>query len=146
MADVAEMFHQVNIRVEHRSSQRFLRRGQRRDGEPDVYEMMAMMFGAVSSPSQAQFVKNFNARQLEVTLPGVMRAITLQHYVDDYLDSADTEEEAIKLINDVRATHKSGVFRLTKFSSNSQKVRNSIPEEDRAVTNESEVERVLGLK
>lgn len=146
MADIAEMFHQVNIRPEDRCSQRFLWRGTRRDGDPDEYEMMAMMFGAVSSPSQAQYVKNFNARQLESTYPGVTRAITLQHYVDDYLDSTDTVEEAINLIKAVCATHNNGGFRLMKFLSNSQTVQESIPVEERAIPAESGIERVLGLK
>lgn len=55
-SDIAEMFHQVQIRPEDRDSQRFLFRGKDRNRAPDVYRMKAMMFGAISSPSCAQFV------------------------------------------------------------------------------------------
>lgn len=146
MADITEMFHQIVIRKEDRNSQRFLWRGMRRTGEPDIYVMNRMIFGAISSPSQAQFVKNYNARAMEPTFPGVTRAITQQHYVDDYFDSVDTEDEAIRLIQNVRAAHEHGGFKLVKFMSNSKSVYESIPVEDRATRSEEGIERVLGIK
>ncbi|XP_058827204.1 uncharacterized protein LOC131687167 [Topomyia yanbarensis] len=71
VADIKEMFHQVLIRREDQDSQRFLWRGMNRMDPPSVYLMMLMIFGAVSSPSMAQFIKNFNAKELEEKYPGV---------------------------------------------------------------------------
>lgn len=130
-SDIAEMFHQVEIRPEDRDSQRFFFRGKDRNRPPDVYRMRVMMFGAVSSPSCAQFVKNENAKSFEKIFPGVERAIVKQHYVDDYVDSTDTVEEAITLASNVTSVHKKGGFRLVKWISNSEEFMRSIPEEMR---------------
>lgn len=92
------LFHQIFIRAEDQNSQRFYWRGMDRTKKPDIYVMVAMIFGAVSSQSIAQFVKNFNAQELEEKLPGVLRAIVEQHYVDDYFDGRDTVEEAVRMI------------------------------------------------
>lgn len=145
IADIAEMFHQVQIRPQDRCSQRFLFRGERRTGEPDTYEMIRLIFGAVSSPSIAQFIKNYNAKLYETTCEGVSRAIIQQHYVDDYFDAADTPEQAIELITNVIKAQKDAGFKLTKFISNDQSVTNALPEEDRAKAGEDGMVRVLGL-
>ena len=62
-ADIKEMFHQVMMKDEDRASQRFLCRGMSRDQPPPprTFQMEAMSFGAVCSPSSAQYVKNRNA-------------------------------------------------------------------------------------
>lgn len=59
--DNQEIFHQVIIRQEERCNQRFLRRDGDESRNPDIYEINVMIFGAVSSPSTAQFVKKKNA-------------------------------------------------------------------------------------
>lgn len=145
IADITEMFHQIAIREEDRCSQRFLFRGMNRTGDADVHEMMRMMFGAVSSPSQAQFVKNKNAELLEEKYPGIARAIRKQHYVDDYVDCADNISEAIERIEAVVNAHKEGGFKLVKFVSNSPEVIESLPAEIRGEPAKDGVERVLGL-
>ena len=118
-----------------------------RTESPDVYVMKAMIFGAVSSPSIAQFIKNFNAKELDAEFPGVERAIVEQHYVDDYFDCAETPEEAIRLIASVITAHERGGFELVKFASNSRTVLASL---NPSLVAESSmlngVTRVLGLK
>ncbi|XP_055543499.1 uncharacterized protein LOC129729046 [Wyeomyia smithii] len=144
MADIKEMFHQILIRQMDQNSQRFFWRGMDRTSAPQVYVMMAMIFGAVSSPSIAQFIKNFNARELEDRFPGVERAIVRQHYVDDYFDSTDSEIEAIILAKNVIEAHKQGGFKLVKFVSNSSAVLKSL---DPAMRAEPKADvHVLGLQ
>lgn len=106
---------------------RGLFRGMGRTNDPDIYVMEAMIFGAVSSPSVAQFVKNENAKNLESECPGITKAIHLQLYVDDYFDCFDTEEEAVRMVQNVIQAHKQGGFELVKWISNSPKVMQSIP-------------------
>lgn len=145
-ADIREMFHQVMIRPEDRDSQRFLFRGLDRDREPDVYRMKAMIFGAVSSPSMAQFVKNENAKRMEDQYPGVVRAITQQHYVDDYFDCADTVEEANQIASNVITVHKTGGFELVKWISNSKEFMDAIPDQLKLPESDKIMTvRVLGL-
>ncbi|XP_058817877.1 uncharacterized protein LOC131681183 [Topomyia yanbarensis] len=145
VADIKEMFHQVLIRREDQDSQRFLWRGMNRMDPPSVYVMMVMIFGDVSSPSMALFIKNFNAKELEEKYPGVERAVVKQHYVDDYFDCADTEEAAIEMVQRVIKVHEQGGFKLLKFSSNSRAVLDSLDPEIVAEQKQDGI-RVLGIK
>ena len=95
--DIREVFHQVKIMEKDTPAQRFLWRDMACSSPPEVYQMEVMIFGAVSSPCSAQFAKNVNAQRFADTLPEAVDAILKKHYMDDYLDSADTELEAIKL-------------------------------------------------
>jgi len=61
--DIKDMFHRVYIQPDDRVSQKFLLRGTRRDIEPEVYEMLVMIFGATCSPRSAQFTKNLNTKE-----------------------------------------------------------------------------------
>lgn len=145
-ADIKEMFHQVLIRPLDRNSQRFLFRGMNRDNAPEIYQMKAMIFGAVSSPSIAQYVKNFNAINLEEQIPGIVDAITKQHYVDDYFDSLNTPNEAIDQANNVMKAHKMGGFELVKWISNSKDFMNAIAVDLRLPDHDkTETVRILGL-
>lgn len=151
-ADIKEMFHQVRIRDEDCSAQRFFWRGMNRSRSPDIYEMKAMTFGATSSPCMAQFVKNRNAEEHYDIFPAAARAIVEKHYVDDYLDSTETEEEAITLISEVIKIHKKAGFDICNWISNRKKVIDKIPENLRSKNQENvnsflqqSTERVLGL-
>jgi len=147
--DIKEMFLRVRISEKDRQAQRFLWRDDR-SSAPAVYEMTSMIFGATSSPCSAQFVKNENARLLSSDYPEAARAIIERHYMDDYLDSSDTEAEASKLISDVIHVHGQGGFEIRNWVSNSSAVMNSIPEKLRATSgavamNCDNIERMLGL-
>jgi len=124
-----------------------------RDKSPDVYQMNVMVFGATCSPSSAQFVKNANAEDFKDKYPVACQAIKRKFYVDDYLDSTSTIEEAQALIRDVIKINKKASFSVCNWTSNSKEVMESIPEELRAkewknmnICEETmEAGRVLGL-
>lgn len=118
-ADIREMFHQIRIRKEDQSGQRFLWR-ENKDQEPTVYAMEAMIFGAVPSPYSAQYAKNRNALDFKENFPEAVEAIIKRHYMDDYLDSANSPEEAIKLVKDVIYIHSKGGFEIRSWASNSE--------------------------
>lgn len=81
--DLREMFHQIRIREEDCSSQRFL---WREPGNQNIQtiEMRVMIFGAISSPYVAQEVKNRNALEYRESYPEAYDAIVHRHYMDDY--------------------------------------------------------------
>ncbi|XP_054290773.1 uncharacterized protein LOC129005790 [Macrosteles quadrilineatus] len=91
--DIQEMFHQVRIRKEDVDSQRFLWR-EDPNNKPDTYIMEAMIFGSTCSPSTALYVVNSNAKRFLQIYPEASKAIFCSEYMDDLLDSTDTEEEA----------------------------------------------------
>lgn len=64
--------------------------------------------------------------------PEKAQAIRKNFYVDDCLKSALDEDTAITLRAELRSMLAKGGFRLTKWSSNSRKLPNSIPEDERA--------------
>ncbi|XP_036335546.1 uncharacterized protein LOC118745966 [Rhagoletis pomonella] len=120
--DIREMFHQIRIREEDRCAQRFLWRDGDNSREPDVLEMKVMTFGAACSPCAAQYVKTLNALEYQTQAPRAVQAILERHYVDDFVDSFDNEEEATEVAQKVRAIHKQAGFDLRNFTSNSDKV------------------------
>lgn len=149
--DIKEMFHQVHIRKDDQNSQRFLWRTNS-SGLVDTYVMIAMTFGATCSPSTAQYVKNLNAMQFEKTNPKAVKAIIENHYVDDYVKSFNTEEEAIEITKDVTQIHKHGGFILRNFISNSKKVIEEINESNECdnlvnlnMSKEVSVDKILGM-
>lgn len=153
IGDIKEMFPQVKIRLQDQSSQRFLWRSMETNREPDTYQMTSMIFGASCSPASAQYVKNRNAEEFREEYPEAFKAITQRHYMDDYLDSVKSEEEAIKRINEVQEIHSRGGFLICNWLSSSDAVLQHIPEKLRAknkclqlnANNENLIERVLGL-
>ncbi|XP_053699180.1 uncharacterized protein LOC128746160 [Sabethes cyaneus] len=125
--DVKEMFHQMKIRVEDRQKQRFLYRKDPND-PPSIYVMDVATFGSTCSPCSAQFVKNKNADEFAGRYPEAAAAIIKRHYVDDYFDSVESVEEAVKLAREVRLVHRKGGFEIRNWVSNSPEVLQSLGE------------------
>ncbi|XP_062533692.1 uncharacterized protein LOC134202689, partial [Armigeres subalbatus] len=149
-SDIQEMFHQVRIREEDKNSQRFLWRADP-SMKPEVHLMDVATFGSTCSPASAQFVKNRNAELHRQLYPEAAKAIVNDHYVDDYLASFGTEEEAVQVARDVRLVHANGGFSLHNWRSNSREVLKQLDVVQPA-TNKSlllaqseNTERVLGM-
>lgn len=150
-ADIGEMFMQVKLRKEDRDALRYLWRRDRRDDKPpEEYRMTSLIFGASSSPSTAIFVKNLNAEANQQTHPEAAIAIKEKHYVDDYLDSFRTIEDAIRITKGVRDVHQKAHFILKQWKSNSTKLLEALGEQKASedaelYETEQKTERVLGL-
>ncbi|XP_055590411.1 uncharacterized protein LOC129742523 [Uranotaenia lowii] len=147
--DLKEMFHQIKIRSEDLSAQRFLWRDDP-SAKPEVYTMDVATFGSACSPCSAHYIKNLNARDYEDKYPEAAEAIINGHYVDDYLDSKDTEEQIISLTNDIRFVHRQGGFEIRNFRSNSSYVLKAIgeiplPPKELGIF-PKEIESVLGIQ
>ncbi|XP_054277733.1 uncharacterized protein LOC128996429 [Macrosteles quadrilineatus] len=149
--DIQEMFHQVRIRKEDVDSQRFLWR-EDPNNEPDTYIMEAMIFGSTCSPSTALYVVNSNAKRFLQIYPEASKAILCSEYMDDLLDSTDTEEEARIRIQQITEIHKSGGFKICNWLSNSKEILLEIPEDlktnsTKQLQPESRLptERILGM-
>ncbi|XP_055594694.1 uncharacterized protein LOC129745574 [Uranotaenia lowii] len=117
-ADIKEMFHQVKIRKEDRDCQRLLWRENVKE-RPKIYIMDVATFGSTCSPCSAQYVMNLNASEHEQDFPDAAEAIKKRHYMDDWMDSVDGVEQAVKLALEVRTIHSNGGFQLHNWLSNS---------------------------
>lgn len=148
--DLKQMFHQFRIRQDDVQSQRFLYRDNPSE-EVKTFAMDVGSFGATCSPCQAQYIKNLNATEHAAEFPEAAKAIVDKHYVDDYLDSFDSEAEAIKVALEVKEVHTRGGFEIRNWHSNSNALLERVGEPKQAqstvisIDAESEAERVLGL-
>ncbi|XP_058456625.1 uncharacterized protein LOC131434022 [Malaya genurostris] len=148
-ADICEMFHQIFIRSEDRSAQLFLWRDDTCT-DFDVFAMDVATFGSTCSPSAAQFVKNRNAEEFAEQYPLASEAIIKHHYVDDFLYSAHTEEEMIRLALQVKLVHSKAGFNIRNWLSNSPNVSVRVGEQQaepsvKFVDKSTVYERVLGM-
>ncbi|XP_053691610.1 uncharacterized protein LOC128740123 [Sabethes cyaneus] len=148
--DIQEMFLQIGIRKPDKSALLFLFRNS--SSQPMITMVSDVaIFGASCSPAQSQFVKNLNATENEREYPRAAAAIRNRHYVDDYLDSVDTEEEAIELALEVAEVHKKAGFHIRNWVSNRPRLLDAIGEinpatvKDLSLNNQSGFERLLGI-
>nr|XP_049467061.1 uncharacterized protein LOC125908380 [Anopheles coluzzii] len=148
-ADVKEMFLQIMIRKEDKHAQRFLWRYEPTD-ELKTYIVDVVMFGSACSPATAQYVKNRNAREHMEQFPRAVEGIIESTYVDDFLDSFETEEEACQVSHDVREIFRNGGFELRNWTSNSMELMRCLGEANGDIKCLSsmgdEAERVLGMR
>ena len=155
MGDIEAMYYQVTVPERHHKYLRFLwwPNGEL-NKEPKEYEMHVHLFGALSSPSCANFALRQAAADNESKF-GMETANILRNdfYVDDLLKSIADEEEAIEMLENVQEMCALGGFNLTKFTSNSRKVIESIPASKRSPSLENleilepklPIERALGV-
>ena len=154
MADIEAMYYQVTV---PESQRRYLNFVWWTNGNvhepPEDYEMCVRPFGAVSSPSCA----NYALRQTAVDNKerygsGTAEVLHKDFYVEDMLKSTEDEKEAIQLVKGTQSMCASGGFNLTKFVCNNFKVIESLDLEKRCdalkkfkVSGIFPVERVLGV-
>ncbi|XP_062556945.1 uncharacterized protein LOC134221776 [Armigeres subalbatus] len=147
--DIKEMYLQVRVCKADKRARFVFRESPSKVVK--VYVIDVTLFGATSSPCTAQFVKNRNAQEYAVQFPEAARAIVENHYVDDYFDSVDTVEEAVKRAQEVKYVHAKGGFEIRNWVSNSEEFLQTIGEQtdDRCIQiledKESNLERVLGI-
>ncbi|XP_055633596.1 uncharacterized protein LOC129773944 [Toxorhynchites rutilus septentrionalis] len=148
--DIKEMFHQIQIRREDRQAQRFLWRDE--PGKPaQEYVMDVATFGSTCSPCSAHYVKNKNAEEWKHQFPKAAAAIIENHYVDDYLDSLDTDEEAVELALEVKKVHAKAGFEIRNWLSNSELVTRRVGDSSQQITKNfmadkgTSTEKVLGM-
>lgn len=77
--------------------------------------------------------------------------IIRKHYIDDYLDCANSDKEAIEIIQEVRRIQNVGGFDLLNLISNSKQIMNILSTNDVTCTyinldfNEFSIQRGLGI-
>ncbi|XP_062558149.1 uncharacterized protein LOC134223027 [Armigeres subalbatus] len=149
--DIREMFLQIKLQPADRHAQLFLFRSSP-DEAVQTYAIDVTMFGSTCSPSSAQYVKNVNAEQFSEYYPRATVAIREHHYVDDYLDSFRTVNEAVQMVNDVKYVHSRGGFEIRNFLSNRAEVLRRTgeiepePSKDFALVRAEIIESVLGMR
>lgn len=145
--DIKQMFHQIKVREIDQTAQRFLWRYDKND-PPTIYVMQVLTFGSTCSPSSAIYVMRLNASEFKNKYPRAVSAIIDNHYIDDYVDSMDDENELLKIVLKVREIHKAGGFEMRNWLSNSSVILKSLKENANTATkniNDSFINKILGI-
>ena len=122
--DIEAMYHMTYVYEQDRNMLRFLWSNGLNDS-PEVYRMKVNIFGGVWSGAAAIFCLQECGKEAESE--SVRKSIMNSFYVDDWLQSADSEEEVQELVSGVRSCLKGGGFRLCKMTGSAEIV-NCIPD------------------
>ena len=153
MADIQEMFYQVQVPASDFNFLRFLwwPNGDTSQ-EMKEFVMKKHIFGSVSSPGCANFALQKCAKDNYNFSPEAARTIERSFYIDDCLKSVPSVEAAVKLVDELKQLCAKGGFNLTKFVSNRPEVTESLPNIDKTELMKSAelgcdaiVERALGV-
>ena len=144
IGDIEAMFYQVQVPDNQRGFLRHLWwENNNLEGDLVDYEMCVHVFVGSSSPGCCNYALRKtavdNASDFNV---GVAETLMNNFYIDDLVNSVESEDSAILLIQDVRKICQHGGFNLTKFShhggfnltkftSNRKGVLKSVPENHR---------------
>ena len=126
-----------------------------RTNEPvQIYEYQRHVFGAKSSPTCANYALKRVGLDNEKEYPIATKAIQNNFYMDDFIKSVETPEEAIEVFNQLQPLLSQNGFELKKWISNNDAVTKAIPEDLKPISNTKQVEvepstegsSVLGLQ
>ena len=132
ICDIAEMYLRIEVAPEDRSCQRFLWRSMDQQKEPEEFEFNRVVFGVNSSPFHAQFVSQFHAERHKDELPLAAETVSKSTYMDDSMDSMSDDSQGIELYKQLEELWNKAGMHARKWMSNSTKVLEKIPIEDRA--------------
>ena len=133
------MFLQVQVPDQDRSCVRFLWRP--RTNEPvQIYEYQRHVFGARSSPTCTNYALKRVGLDNEEEYPIAAKAIQNNFYMDDFIKSVETREEAVQVFNHLRPLLSKHGFELKKWISNNDAVTEAIPENLNSISYTKQVE------
>ncbi|KRZ52845.1 hypothetical protein T02_1196 [Trichinella nativa] len=127
-ADVKEMFSQVAVPPADSDMLAFLWTSSV-DREPDVYVNQRHVFGATCSPAVANFALREAAKRKDAAIAQIVNEA---FYMDDLYWSDDNEDVVIQRSHELKTAFREACFELSKWVSNSRKVIETWPMEERA--------------
>ena len=136
-ADIEAMFMQIGIQPKDQDYLRFL---WTEDGNEKIFKYNRLIFGATCS-SCAIFVLHKCANDHKQEHPEAYTSIMQQFYMDDFMQTYPSEEEARRSAEEIKTVLHTGGFNLTKFLSNRPAALENLLEEDKA---EMKAQRILG--
>ena len=101
VCDVAEIYLRIQLSEKDIPLVRFLWRDLNQSCPSDVYEFGRVVFGLNSLPFTVQYVTQQHAKQFSEEFPCASETVLKSTYMDDSMDSVDTEEESIGLYREL---------------------------------------------
>ena len=130
-ADIEAMLFQVAVPNDEKRCLRFLW-GEDPEQKIEVYEYTRHFFGAKSSPNCANYAVHQVAKDNAVYDESLVRTVQRNFYMDHFLKSVRTPQEAIKIYQKLRVILIKGGFNLTEWITSNEEVKSHIPETDRS--------------
>ena len=119
MGDIRNFFYMIECAPEDAPALRFLWWEDESMTKIVVAQSTVHIFGTASSPPIANFVVRRHAERVKDLYPvEVYWAILMSLYVDDFLHSIDSVEEAIEMKKNISEALSRGGFTMTKWKSN----------------------------
>ena len=151
-ADIEGLFLQVGVIPKDQPSLRFLWR-EDPAAEIAVYQYVRHIFGSKDLPTCANYALKRTGSDNKDTFPEAAKSVHRNFYMDDYLESSPTVEEASNKAKDLVTLLAKGGFNLTKFVSNInhlgaelQQSGELAPTDEKMIPKPEESSHVLGLK
>ena len=132
IGDISEMYLQVKVKEEDRSLFRFLWQYLDEKKSPVIHEFTSIMFGMNAAPFALQYVVRDNAEKHQTEYSLGAETVLEPIYMDDTMDSTKTEDDAMYLYEELKKLWKVCGMKPHKWLSNSRKVLDQIPIEERA--------------
>ena len=111
------------------------------DSNEKIFKYNRLIFGATCSPSCAIFVPQKFANDHKQEHPEAYTSIMQQFYMDDFMQTYPSEEEAQRSVKEMKTVLHSGGINLKKFLSDKPAAIESLLEEDNA---KLKAQRILG--
>ena len=106
----------------------------------EVYEYTRHVFGAKSSPTCANNALHQVAKDNANNDENLVRTVQRNFYIDDFLKSVRTPQEATQIYQKIRGVLSKSGFKLTKWITSDEEVKSQIPETDRSTNVEKTFE------
>ena len=146
-ADVADFFLRVMLAKQDRDFFRFWMWPSREASSLEVYRMKCWMFGTLSSPGVATVtLRRCASDHASLFHPETIDTVLNSTYLDDVYQGLASEEDAGRLMKEMRELLAKGGFRLTKMATNSVADFRQIPQEDRAAGLKEENGQIVGTE
>ncbi|CAH2017105.1 unnamed protein product [Acanthoscelides obtectus] len=120
-ADLVKMFRQIRIHESQRHLQTILWRDDPSQ-ELETFQLCTVTYGTASASWLSVRCLKQLALEHTDTFPHAANVLSKDFYMDDLLYSCQSEEEAVRLCDELTSILSAGCFQLQKWSSNSKQV------------------------
>ena len=140
--DISKMFLRIKLK-EGKDFLRFLWQNCDTTKPPDIWRMIAISFGLISSPFQASYVLSKHADLFESQFPLAKSPIHDNMYMDDVSDGDNDCQKAREIVRQIFDLLLEASMQPHKISSNNPAILEDIPPE---LLNENKKVKVLGVQ
>lgn len=128
--DIRQMYRQIKMDCDDQQYQLILWR-EKPDQPVSIYKLTTVTYGVNCSPYLAIRTLHQLATDEGDSYPEAAKILRSQTFVDDILAGADTEQEALRLQQQLISLLRRGGFELRKWTSNSNQLLQDLPDDHR---------------